>query len=85
MAIIIVACIIILCVAMFSVQNAAPVAISFLFWKFDASLAIVIFLSALAGAVITFTIMLWLRIRRQANKKQKQTNKGNGRDGSTMP
>ncbi|MBP6941198.1 MAG: LapA family protein [Syntrophorhabdaceae bacterium] len=84
MAIIIVACIIILCVAMFSVQNAAPVAISFLFWRFDASLAIVIFLSALAGAVITFTIMFWLRIRRQAKKKQ--TNKGNGsQGGSTTP
>jgi len=69
---------------MFSVQNAAPVAISFLFWRFDASLAIVIFLSALAGAVITFTIMFWLRIRRQAKKKQ--TNKGNGsQGGSTTP
>ncbi len=70
MAIIIVACIIILCVAAFSVQNAAPVAISFLFWRFDASLAIVIFLSALAGAAITFIIVLWLRIRRQAKEKQ---------------
>lgn len=70
MGIIIVACIIILCVAMFSVQNAAPVAISFLFWRFDASLAIVIFLSALAGAVITFIVMFWLRVRRQANEKE---------------
>jgi uncharacterized integral membrane protein len=70
MGIIIVACIIVLCVAMFSVQNAAPVAISFLFWRFDASLAIVIFLSALAGAVITFIVMFWLRVRRQAKEKQ---------------
>lgn len=70
MGIIVVACIIILCVAAFSVQNAAPVGISFLFWRFDASLAIVIFLSALAGAVITFIIMLWLRIRRQAKERQ---------------
>lgn len=70
MGIIIVACIIILCVAMFSVQNAVPVVISFLFWRFDASLAIVIFLSALAGAVITFIVMFWLRIRRQTKEKQ---------------
>ncbi len=70
MAIIFVACIIILCVAAFSVQNAAPVAISFLFWRFDASLAIVIFLSALSGAVVTFIIMLGLRIRRQSKGKK---------------
>lgn len=75
MAIIFVACIIILCVAAFSVQNAAPVAISFLFWRFDASLAIVIFLSALSGAVVTFIIMLGLRIRRQSKGKKEQTGK----------
>ena len=44
--------IIIAVVMVFSVQNAIPVAISFLFWKFEASLAIVIFLSVLAGVVI---------------------------------
>ncbi len=75
MAIIFIACIIILCVAAFSVQNAAPVAISFLFWRFDASLAIVIFLSALSGAVVTFIIMLGLRIRRQSKGKKEQTGK----------
>jgi uncharacterized integral membrane protein len=40
-------------VALFSVQNASPVAISFLFWRFEASLAIVIFLSTLSGVVVT--------------------------------
>lgn len=70
MGILMIACIIILCIAMFSVQNAAPVAISFLFWRFDASLAIVIFLSALSGAVITSIVMFWLRIRRQTKEKQ---------------
>lgn len=47
---------VVLLVALFSVQNAAPVAISFLFWKFEASLAIVIFLSALAGVLVTVII-----------------------------
>ena len=48
--------IIVILVALFSVQNATPVAISFFFWRFDASLAIIIFLSALAGALITVII-----------------------------
>jgi uncharacterized integral membrane protein len=51
-------------VAVFSAQNALPVSIVFLFWKFQASLAIVIFLSALTGVVIASTVFLWLRIRR---------------------
>jgi uncharacterized integral membrane protein len=41
--------IIIAVVTVFSVQNAIPVVISFLFWKFEASLAIVLFLCVLAG------------------------------------
>ena len=52
----VIAVIVVVLVALFSVQNAAPVAILFLFWRFDASLAIVIFLSALAGALITVII-----------------------------
>jgi uncharacterized integral membrane protein len=52
--------IIIVLVAVFSVQNADPVKFKFLLWEFDASLAIVIFLSALtgliAGVIITFLI-----------------------------
>jgi uncharacterized integral membrane protein len=47
-----VAAVIVALIAVFSIQNAAPVAISFLFWKFQASLAIAIFLSALCGLVI---------------------------------
>ncbi len=44
--------IIITVVTIFSVQNAIPVVISFFFWKFEASLAIVLFLSVSAGVVI---------------------------------
>jgi putative membrane protein len=64
MSILIVALLIIAVVAIFSAQNALPVSIVFLFWKFQASLAIVIFLSALTGVVIASIIFLWLRIRR---------------------
>lgn len=52
----IIALIAIILVAFFSVQNAAPVVISFFFWRFEASLAVVIFLSALAGILITIII-----------------------------
>jgi uncharacterized integral membrane protein len=44
--------IIVAVVTVFSVQNAIPVAISFLFWKFEASLAIVLFLCVLSGVAI---------------------------------
>jgi uncharacterized integral membrane protein len=64
MGVLILALAIIVVVAIFSAQNALPVAIVFLFWKFQASLAIVIFLSALTGIVIASIIFLWLRIRR---------------------
>jgi uncharacterized integral membrane protein len=56
--------VIIAVVAVFSAQNSLPVSIVFLFWKFQASLAIVIFLSALSGVVIALIVFLWLRIRR---------------------
>ncbi len=58
---IIIALIIIGVVTLFSVQNAAPVAVSFLFWKFESSLAIVIFLSALAGVIAGVAIALMLK------------------------
>jgi len=51
-------------IAIFSVQNAEPVTISFLFWTFKASLAIVIFLSVLSGILIAVIISLPGKIRR---------------------
>lgn len=62
--------IIITVVTVFSVQNATPVAISFLFWKFEASLAIVLFLSVLAGVGIGIIGASLLRMRLS---KKKQT------------
>jgi lipopolysaccharide assembly protein A len=71
MGLLILALIIIVLVAAFSVQNAAPVTISFLLWKFQASLAIVTFLSVLIGAVIATIITFWFSL-----KKPKKENKG---------
>lgn len=55
-------------VAIFSVQNAMPVAITFLFWKFEASLAIVIFLSVLSGMIIGAVVVSLLRMKPSIKK-----------------
>jgi len=57
-------------VVLFSVQNAGPVAVSFLFWHFEASLAVVIALCLLVGAVAGMTVLSWIRLRRSARKKK---------------
>jgi len=64
--------VIVLIVAIFSVQNAAPVAITFLFWQFQASLAIVIFLCVLAGIAIG-VIGSFLAKMKRPRKATKQT------------
>lgn len=66
-------------IAVFSVQNADPVAISFLFWKFEASLAIVIFLSVLSGVVIAAIISLPGKIRRMSEKRKDRKSGMEGR------
>jgi len=70
MGILILALIIIALVAIFSIQNALPVSIVFLFWKFQASLAIVTFLSVLTGIVIATIIFLWLHMRRRGKERK---------------
>lgn len=60
--------VIIVLVAIFSVQNAIPVTITFFFWRFDASLAIVIFLSVLTG-MITGVIVTMFLIPKKASSK----------------
>lgn len=66
---IIIAIIIILIVSIFSVQNAAPVAISFLVWQFQASLAIIIFLCVLSGIIIGAVLTMLFRIKRKRKTK----------------
>ena len=55
------AVLIIAVVTIFSVQNASPVAITLLFWHFQVSLAIVVFLSSLVGVIIGAIVFSVLR------------------------
>jgi uncharacterized integral membrane protein len=75
MAKIIVVAVIVALIAAFSIQNAAPVAISFLFWRFQASLAIAIFLSTLCG-VIAGAILVYLIPKRSPGAKKQSPEKG---------
>jgi len=68
MATIIFLLIVMLIVAAFSVQNAVPVAITFFFWKLEASLAIIVFLSALCGAVAGGIIITLLKLKSSGKK-----------------
>jgi lipopolysaccharide assembly protein A len=68
MATIIFLLIVTLIVAVFSVQNAVPVAITFFFWKLEASLAIIVFLSALCGAVAGGIIITLLKLKSSGKK-----------------
>ncbi len=71
--------VIIVVVAAFSAQNAAPVAVSFLTWHFEASLALVIVLSLLVGMVIGMVLLSLLRLRRSFQSRKK----GAGAENST--
>lgn len=67
--------IVIVIVALFSVQNAMPVAISFLGWRFDASLAVIALLFFLAGMIAGMGVLSWIRIRRAARKRSEPRQK----------
>jgi putative membrane protein len=75
--------IVIVAVALFSVQNAMPVAISFLSWRFDASLAVIALLFFLAGMIAGMGVLSWTRIRRAARKKSEPRQKRS--DGERAP
>lgn len=61
-------------VIVFSVQNAAPVAVSFLAWHTQASLAIIIFLSVIIGTLIGIILSsFWMLKQRTARKKTQKT------------
>jgi uncharacterized integral membrane protein len=57
-------------VAAFSAQNATPVAVSFLSWRFEASLALVIVLSLLAGIIAGMVLLSWIRLKRSLRQKR---------------
>ena len=63
---------VILCIAavvIFSVQNAAPVSVAFLMWKFVASLAIMVFFAFVIGIVVAALFSLALRLKGAAGRK----------------
>lgn len=55
---------------LFSVQNASPVALSFLVWHFEASLAIIVLLTLMTGMIIGMAILSWSQLRRAMRKKK---------------
>ncbi|MDR0433533.1 MAG: LapA family protein [Gracilibacteraceae bacterium] len=59
----ILAIIIALAVVIFTVQNAATVSVSFILWTADMPLAVVIFCSVLAGALLMFCLALYKTLR----------------------
>lgn len=61
--------VIIILVSVFSVQNAVPVTLSFFLWRFDASLAIVIFLSVITGLITGIIIAILVRRKLSAKKE----------------
>jgi uncharacterized integral membrane protein len=69
MVIIIILLILVGVVAVFSVQNASPVAIIFFFWKFEASLAIILFLTLIVGMIAGALIVTLLKMKSSQNKK----------------
>lgn len=52
-------------VAIFSAQNSQPVSFSFLIWTYQASLAIVVFLSVAMGVFAGILISFFLRLSRK--------------------
>jgi len=72
-ATVIVLLIVIILVSVFSAQNAVPVTITFLFWKFEASLAIIVFLSVIAGMIAGAIIIFLLKIKKPIKEVKKDT------------
>lgn len=79
MLIVVFVMIVIAVVAVFSVQNAVPISVTFLSWHFDASLAVVILLSVLAGMVIGMIVVtaIWLQ-RASVKRKEAGAQEGGG-------
>lgn len=55
-------------VALFSTQNSTPVSISVLVWKFEASLAIVIFLSATGGLIFGILASFFFHLSKKGGR-----------------
>ena len=62
-------CVVIL-VAIFSTQNSQPVSVSLFTWTFQASLAIVVFLSLLSGVVIGVLASFFIGFSQRRKNKE---------------
>ncbi len=54
----------------FSAQNAFPVMVSFLSWKFEASLAVVILLCVLTGVLIGGALVSYWQLKRSIKNRK---------------
>lgn len=59
-----------LAIAVFALQNADPVKVQFLRWKFESSVAVVTLGSAALGALIAVGLGLLGRVRRRAGRQR---------------
>lgn len=57
-------------VVAFSVQNASPVGVAFFFWRFESSLAVVVFLSVVAGILVGVLFSFAFSLQRARKKRQ---------------
>ena len=71
---------IIAAVTVFSVQNAVPVTISLFIWRFDASLAIVVFLSVVSGIMIGAGLIYLSRAKRYFKNKEDLSKEGSPKE-----
>lgn len=67
-------------VVLFSVQNAAPAGVSFFVWRFESSLAVIIFLSVVVGMVIGMLFSAGFSWKRARQKRSRglQSSSGSG-------
>jgi uncharacterized integral membrane protein len=72
MAVVVLLMMLLVLAAVFSVQNAEPAVITFLFWQFEASLAIVIFLTLLCGMIAGVMIASLLRWKPSVKKESRK-------------
>jgi uncharacterized integral membrane protein len=68
MFIIVLVLVIIIVVSIFAFQNSVPVTLSFFLWGFEASLAVVIFLSVVTGLITG--IIIGILVRRKSSAKK---------------
>ncbi len=60
-------------VAIVSIQNATPVAVTFLFWKIETPLFVVIILSIFAGVLLAAVALISTYLKKRMSKNGKTT------------